>query len=50
MAPPTLSSVRITKGAGPEIEISKGLIGGEDLIISPPQSLQDGDQVKTKER
>ena len=33
--------------AGPrDVEISKGLIGGEDLIVSPPESLEDGTRVK----
>jgi HlyD family secretion protein len=32
--------------ASGEIEIKKGLIGGEDLIINPPPTLQDGDKVK----
>ena len=34
---------------GREVEIRKGLIGGEDLIVSPPESLQDGARVKTSE-
>jgi HlyD family secretion protein len=33
--------------SGGEIEIRKGLIGGEDLIIDPPADLNDGDAVKT---
>jgi HlyD family secretion protein len=28
------------------VEIRKGLIGGEDLIVSPPQALKDGDRIK----
>jgi HlyD family secretion protein len=28
-----------------EVEITKGLIGGEDLIVDPPSALGDGDQV-----
>jgi len=28
-----------------EVEVRKGLIGGEDLIVSPPESLQDGAKV-----
>jgi hypothetical protein len=32
-------------GSGREVEISKGLIGGEDLIVSPPETLQDGARV-----
>lgn len=32
---------------GNEVEVRQGLIGGEDLIVSPPESLQDGSRVKT---
>jgi hypothetical protein len=28
---------------------SRGLIGGEDLIVSPPQSLHDGERVRLEE-
>ena len=31
---------------GGEFDVRKGLIGGEDLIVNPPESLQDGDRVK----
>ncbi|HEY2586145.1 MAG TPA: efflux RND transporter periplasmic adaptor subunit [Tepidisphaeraceae bacterium] len=30
-----------------DVEVLKGLIGGEDLIVSPPEALQDGAPVKT---
>jgi HlyD family secretion protein len=30
------------------VRIDEGLIGGEDLIINPPQNLKDGDKVRTK--
>ncbi len=30
------------------LEIKKGLIGGEDLITNPPAALKDGDPVKTR--
>lgn len=30
------------------VEIEQGLIGGEDLILSPPEDLKDGDRVKAK--
>lgn len=33
-------------GAGSDLLIREGLIGGEDLIISPPPLLHDGDRVK----
>jgi HlyD family secretion protein len=38
----------VTKGlssAGGDVEIRQGLIGGEDLIIAPPDQLKDGDKV-----
>jgi len=35
--------VRRTTASG--VEISEGLIGGEDLIVSPPPELEDGDRV-----
>ena len=31
-----------------QTEIKKGLIGGEDLILNPPENLKDGDPVTTK--
>jgi len=31
---------------GRQVEVQKGLIGGEDLIVNPPESLQDGERVK----
>lgn len=30
------------------VRIDEGLIGGEDVIINPPQELKDGDKVRTK--
>jgi HlyD family secretion protein len=38
--------IESTKTAGGEYEVHKGLIGGEDLIVSPPDALQDGSPVK----
>jgi HlyD family secretion protein len=39
-------AVAIMKTVGGEdVEVRQGLIGGEDLIISPPESLQDGNRV-----
>src|SRR5262249_55232649 len=35
--------------SGREVEVRKGLIGGEDLIVSPPESLVDGARVKVTE-
>ena len=34
---------------GRNVEVTKGLIGGEDLIVSPPESLEDGARVKVTE-
>ncbi len=31
--------------AGGDVEIRKGLIGGEDLIVNPPDGLKDSDRV-----
>lgn len=43
-------TVAVVKDAlGREVEVRKGLIGGEDLIVSPPESLQDGARVKVTE-
>lgn len=39
-------SVSCATGDGaPDVQVLKGLIGGEELIVSPPQSLQDGAKV-----
>ena len=35
-------------GSG-EVEVGSGLIGGEDLIVSPPDSLEDGSRVRQSE-
>jgi HlyD family secretion protein len=43
-------SVDVLKGGvGAEVEIRAGLIGGEDLIVSPPETLQDGAKVRVQE-
>jgi HlyD family secretion protein len=39
-------AVQTVKDAGPDIQINSGLIGGEDLIVSPPTTLEDGAKVK----
>jgi HlyD family secretion protein len=31
------------------VRIEDGLIGGEDLIVSPPAELKNGDRVKPKQ-
>ena len=36
----------VNTAAGRDVEIRQGLIGGEDLIVSPPASLQDGTRVR----
>jgi HlyD family secretion protein len=41
--------VATVKTTGSDVEVQKGLIGGEDLILSPPDSLQDGAKVKVTE-
>ena len=39
-------TVAVIKDAGGrEVQVQKGLIGGEDLIVSPPESLEDGAKV-----
>jgi HlyD family secretion protein len=38
--------VTITKTSGKDVQIDKGLIGGEDLILNPADTLQDGATVK----
>jgi HlyD family secretion protein len=42
-------NVAIARSDSHEVEISSGLIGGEDLIVSPPQTLEDGAKVKLAE-
>jgi hypothetical protein len=40
-------SVDVAKLAGrTDVEVRNGLIGGEDLIVSPPESLEDGTRVR----
>jgi HlyD family secretion protein len=36
--------------AGREVEVRKGLIGGEDLIVGPPETLKDGERVSAATR
>jgi HlyD family secretion protein len=35
-----------TKG----IEVADGLMGGEEIVINPPQNLKDGDKVAIKQK
>ncbi|MBS1854788.1 MAG: efflux RND transporter periplasmic adaptor subunit [Acidobacteria bacterium] len=40
----------VTTGAvsGRNVRVEQGLIGGEDVIVNPPQGLKDGDKVRQK--
>ena len=38
--------VRVMRTTAGGVEIEQGLTGGEDLILSPPDELEDGDQVQ----
>ena len=38
--------VRVIRTTSDGVEIEQGLSGGEDIIVSPPQDLQDGDRVE----
>jgi HlyD family secretion protein len=42
--------VTVTRTSGKDVQVEKGLIGGEDLILSPPETLQDGAPVKISDR
>ena len=42
-------SVRVLGTTSDGVEIEQGLSGGEEVILSPPSDLQDGDKVKKKE-
>jgi HlyD family secretion protein len=41
--------ITMQTASGRDVEVRKGLIGGEDLILSPPQWLQDGAAVRVEE-
>jgi HlyD family secretion protein len=43
-------TVAISRSSGRDVEVRTGLIGGEDLIVSPPESLQDGARVRPQEK
>jgi HlyD family secretion protein len=36
----------VNTAGGRDVEIRQGLIGGEDLVVSPPESLKDGARVR----
>ena len=40
----------VTANGASEVEVRKGLIGGEDLIVNPPESLRDGARVNATAR
>jgi HlyD family secretion protein len=43
-------TITVSKNANAkDVEVRDGLIGGEDLIINPPDALQDGNKVNTSE-
>ena len=41
--------VTVGRTIGRDVEIRQGLIGGEDLIVTPPDALQDGARVNSTE-
>ena len=43
-----MRAVKTWSGGGQGVTVEDGLIGGEDLIVSPPADLKDGDKVKQK--
>jgi HlyD family secretion protein len=43
-------TVKTGAANGASVRIEDGLIGGEDLIVSPPPTLKDGDRVRQKEK
>jgi HlyD family secretion protein len=40
--------VKVRQSGPRGVEVSDGLIGGEELILSPPPELEDGDKVRLK--
>ncbi len=43
-----LRPVRIVRSTSDGVEIEEGLSGGEDVILAPPDDLEDGDRVKRR--
>jgi len=41
--------VRVMRTTAAGVEIEQGLTGGEDVILSPPDELEDGDQIQRKD-
>lgn len=46
--PVKTGAVVTLSGGGQGVHVDQGLIGGEDLILSPPDTLKEGDRVKRK--
>lgn len=46
----TERSVRLGNPTSRGVEVSEGLIGGEELVLSPPPTLKDGDRVQIKSK
>ena len=42
--------ITMTKAADGQVQVQKGLIGGEDLIVDPPTTLEDGAKVKAEQK
>ena len=43
-------SVKIDGTTSQGVQVSEGLIGGEDLVANPPTDLKDGQKVQSKQR
>lgn len=43
---PVKTGAAVTVNGKPAVRVEQGLIGGENLILSPPEDLKDGDPVK----
>ena len=41
--------VKTGRPQGTDVKIEEGLFGGEDLLVSPPAALKDGDRIKPKQ-
>lgn len=44
-----LRPVRVVRTTSDGVEIEQGLSGGEDIILSPPEDLEEGDRVSKRE-
>ena len=42
-------SVRVVRTTSEGVEVEDGLSGGEEIILSPPEDLEDGDRVQKRE-